>query len=69
MNGCYFLFLCDGQRMAAISKRKPNRHTIGATLMRVSLKMSGLKASSVVDPPDMRMNPMIMMMNPMANRM
>ena len=48
---------------------KPAKHTTGATLMRMVLNISGLNELSVVEPPDIKINPMITTTIPTARRM
>ena len=55
--------------MAGIMKMKPIRQTIGATFMRLTLKMLGSKAVSVELGPAIRAKPMRMIATPMAMRM
>ena len=47
---------------------KPTKQTIGATVMRLKLKMSGLNAASVEPAPPIKMKPKTMMSTPMANK-
>lgn len=48
---------------------KPRKHTTGATLMRVALKMSGLKAVSVEPGPLISIRPNSTTAMPTANKM